>query len=82
MSFENLKLDARLTRAIAACHFKAPTAMQRQAIAGLEPKRTAPSHAKRAHAHQGARRADAQADGDRRPQGDRRRASRIRPSYG
>jgi superfamily II DNA/RNA helicase len=32
LSFENLKLDPRLTRAIAACHYKAPTDIQRQAI--------------------------------------------------
>jgi superfamily II DNA/RNA helicase len=32
LSFENLKLDPRLTRAIAACHFKQPTDIQRQAI--------------------------------------------------
>ncbi len=87
--------------------------LERQVIAGLEPKRTAPSHAQRTHAHcphrqrahaqhpkqgqhdpryspratgphahQGARRADAQADGDRRPQDDRRWASRNRPIYG
>ncbi len=37
MSFENLKLDPRLMRAIAACHFKQPTDIQRQAIpAALE----------------------------------------------
>jgi superfamily II DNA/RNA helicase len=32
LSFEQLNLDARLLRAIAACHFKAPTDIQRQAI--------------------------------------------------
>lgn len=32
LSFENLNLDPRLTRAIAACHFKEPTAIQRDAI--------------------------------------------------
>jgi superfamily II DNA/RNA helicase len=32
LSFENLNLDARLLRAIAACHFKEPTDIQRQAI--------------------------------------------------
>jgi superfamily II DNA/RNA helicase len=37
LSFENLKLDARLLRALTACHFKAPTDIQRQAIpAALE----------------------------------------------
>jgi superfamily II DNA/RNA helicase len=32
LSFENLKLDPKLLRAIAACHFKQPTDIQRQAI--------------------------------------------------
>jgi len=32
LSFENLKLDPRLLRAIAACHFKEPTDIQREAI--------------------------------------------------
>jgi len=32
LSFENLKLDPKLLRAIAACHFKQPTDIQREAI--------------------------------------------------
>ena len=37
MSFENLKLDPKLLSAIAACHYKEPTEIQRQAIpAALE----------------------------------------------
>jgi superfamily II DNA/RNA helicase len=32
LSFENLKLDPKLLRAVAACHFKQPTDIQRQAI--------------------------------------------------
>jgi superfamily II DNA/RNA helicase len=32
LSFENLKLDPKLLRALAACHFKEPTEIQRQAI--------------------------------------------------
>ncbi|MEK6771447.1 MAG: DEAD/DEAH box helicase [Pseudomonadota bacterium] len=32
MSFENLKLDPRLLRAVAACHFKEPTDIQLKAI--------------------------------------------------
>jgi len=32
LSFENLKLDPRLLRAISACHFKQPTDIQRAAI--------------------------------------------------
>jgi len=32
LSFEKLNLDSRLLRAIAACHFKEPTAIQREAI--------------------------------------------------
>jgi superfamily II DNA/RNA helicase len=37
LSFENLKLDPKLLRAVAACHFKQPTDIQRQAIpAALE----------------------------------------------
>jgi superfamily II DNA/RNA helicase len=32
LSFENLKLDPKLLRAIAACHFNEPTDIQRQAI--------------------------------------------------
>ncbi|NTV11383.1 MAG: DEAD/DEAH box helicase, partial [Zoogloea sp.] len=32
MSFENLKLDEKLLRAIEACHYKTPTAIQREAI--------------------------------------------------
>ncbi len=32
MSFEQLQLDPRLLRAVTACHFKAPTEIQRQAI--------------------------------------------------
>jgi superfamily II DNA/RNA helicase len=32
LSFENLKLDPKLLRAVAACHFNEPTDIQRQAI--------------------------------------------------
>jgi superfamily II DNA/RNA helicase len=32
LSFENLQLDPRLLRAVAACHFKQPTDIQREAI--------------------------------------------------
>jgi superfamily II DNA/RNA helicase len=32
LSFENLKLDEKLLRAIEACHYKEPTAIQREAI--------------------------------------------------
>jgi len=32
LSFENLKLDEKLLRAIEACHYKTPTAIQLEAI--------------------------------------------------
>jgi len=41
LSFENLKLDEKLLRAIEACHYKTPTAIQLEAIpvalAGTRP---------------------------------------------